>query len=181
MRSVRKRFRQAAATRLICSGRLLVPPRRSPVSRSTSKPNFVAITTLSRIGWSASPSSSSFANGPYDRECGFASLLLPGFRPLPVYKTLHLSRIISALASALSWRASMVEAGACWSSTLRACGAVGGFWTWCYFRLFFVSSAARLGFLSLRGSCAPIAAGLSVYSAGSWRELRRLSQRVAAC
>ena len=36
--------------RLICSGRLLVPPRRAPVSRSMSKPNLVAMTTWSRIG-----------------------------------------------------------------------------------------------------------------------------------
>jgi hypothetical protein len=38
---------------------------RLPVSESMSKPNFVAITTFSRIGCRASPTSSSFANGPY--------------------------------------------------------------------------------------------------------------------
>ena len=38
------------------------PARVSPVS--SSKPNFVAITTWSRTGSSASPTSSSFVNGP---------------------------------------------------------------------------------------------------------------------
>ena len=39
-------------------------PRRCPVWRSMSKPNFVAITTWSRNGANASPTSSSFLNGP---------------------------------------------------------------------------------------------------------------------
>ena len=46
-------------------GLAIGPAAAPPVSRSMSKPNFVAITTLSRIGWSASPTSSSFTNGPY--------------------------------------------------------------------------------------------------------------------
>ena len=45
----------------IVSGRLSVP-RDWPVEKS--KPNFVAITTWSRTGSSASPTSCSFVNGP---------------------------------------------------------------------------------------------------------------------
>ena len=45
------------------SGRLLTP-LSWPLS-SKAKPNFVAMTTWSRTGSSASPTISSFANGPY--------------------------------------------------------------------------------------------------------------------
>ena len=44
----------------ICSGRLFRPP----VPPSMSKPNFVAIRTLLRIGSSASPTRSSLVYGP---------------------------------------------------------------------------------------------------------------------
>src|ERR1700728_1589820 len=41
MTSVLSRFREASATALICSGRLLTPPLRAPVFGSMSKPNLV--------------------------------------------------------------------------------------------------------------------------------------------
>ena len=58
--------REASATCLICSGRLSsLGPLVMPLgSDARSKPNFVAITTLSRKGESASPNSSSFVKGP---------------------------------------------------------------------------------------------------------------------
>src|SRR5580765_4734922 len=65
MRSVRRRLRLPSTAALMCSGRLLVPLPRSPVCGLMSKPNLVAMITLSRIGASASPTSSSLANGPY--------------------------------------------------------------------------------------------------------------------
>src|SRR5271170_4630702 len=61
MRSVRRRLSDASATSRMRSGRLSIPVFESPFLN----PNLVAITTLSRIGASASPTSSSFANGPY--------------------------------------------------------------------------------------------------------------------
>ena len=45
----------------MCSGRLFRPP----VPPSMSKPNFVAVRTLSRTGASASPTSSSLVSGPH--------------------------------------------------------------------------------------------------------------------
>ena len=70
--SVRSRFSEASTVRLIVSGRLSRPPRSC---RSKSKPNFVAITTSSRTGSSASPTSSSFANGPY--TCAVSKKVTP--------------------------------------------------------------------------------------------------------
>ena len=64
MRSVFSRLSEASATSLMCSGRLS-RPRCWPVCGSRSKPNLVAITTCSRNGARASPTSSSFVNGPY--------------------------------------------------------------------------------------------------------------------
>ena len=46
----------------MCSGRLFKP--RVVPSSAMSKPNLVAIATLPRYGASASPTSSSFVNGP---------------------------------------------------------------------------------------------------------------------
>src|SRR2546422_1609297 len=59
MRSVLSRFNEPSTTLLMCSGRLFRPPA------SRSKPNLLAMTTLSRKGASASPTSSSLVNGPY--------------------------------------------------------------------------------------------------------------------
>ena len=59
--SVLSRFSEPSTLRLIVSGRLSRPPRSW---LSKSNPNFVAITTWSRTGSSASPTSSSFVNGP---------------------------------------------------------------------------------------------------------------------
>ena len=60
--SVWSRWSERSTLCLIVSGRLSRPVL-CPVARS--KPNFVAITTWSRRGASASPTSSSFVNGPY--------------------------------------------------------------------------------------------------------------------
>src|ERR1700736_3066039 len=49
----------------MCSGRLFKVFHLPPSAGFASQPNFVAITTLSRKGASASPTSSSFVNGPY--------------------------------------------------------------------------------------------------------------------
>src|SRR5581483_1389102 len=63
MRSVRSRRSESSTLDRIVSGRL---SRRLPgLLPEKSKPNFVASTTWSRTGSSASPTSSSFANGPY--------------------------------------------------------------------------------------------------------------------
>ena len=59
MVSIFSRFSEASATSRMCAGRLF-RPRGSP----NVKPNFVAMTTRSRTGASASPSSSSFVYGP---------------------------------------------------------------------------------------------------------------------
>jgi hypothetical protein len=59
---VRSRRSESFTLERIVSGRLSVP-RDRPVE--SSKPNFVAITTSSRTGSSASPTSSSLWNGPY--------------------------------------------------------------------------------------------------------------------
>src|SRR6266478_3556297 len=64
MTLVLSRLSDASATCLICSGRLS-SPACLPVSESNLKPNFVAITTRSRNGASASPTSSSLVKGPY--------------------------------------------------------------------------------------------------------------------
>ena len=57
MRSVRRRFRDASTASRMCSGRLLSAVEY-PVPML--KPNLVAITTCSRTGASASPTTSSF-------------------------------------------------------------------------------------------------------------------------
>ena len=59
MRSVRRRLSEPSTTFLMWSGRLLRPPA------SMSKPNLLAMRTLSRKGASASPASSSLVCGPY--------------------------------------------------------------------------------------------------------------------
>src|SRR6266705_5099239 len=69
MASTLRRLSDASATCLICSGRLsrrggpCIPLGSNFGSRSN--PNFVAITTFPRKGARASPTSSSFVNGPY--------------------------------------------------------------------------------------------------------------------
>jgi len=50
---------------LLCSGRLSSSAKPRSASGSILNPNLVAITTWSRKGARASPTSSSFANGPY--------------------------------------------------------------------------------------------------------------------
>lgn len=62
MTSVRNRFSDASATRRICSGRLSRP---TDAPSRMSHPNFVAMTTRSRTGARASPTSSSLTYGPY--------------------------------------------------------------------------------------------------------------------
>ena len=61
MRSVLSRLSDASATSLMCSGRLSRP---ACFPFSILNPNLVAITTRSRTGASASPTSSSFVYGP---------------------------------------------------------------------------------------------------------------------
>jgi hypothetical protein len=58
---VRSRCSESSTLERIVSGRLSVP-RDWPVE--SSKPNLVAITTWSRTGSSASPTSFSLSNGP---------------------------------------------------------------------------------------------------------------------
>ena len=58
---MRSRLSDSSTLRLIVSGRLSTPVG-SPVE--SSKPNLVAITTWSRSGSSASPTSSSLVKGP---------------------------------------------------------------------------------------------------------------------
>jgi hypothetical protein len=53
MRSVRSRLSMPSTASLMCSGRLLRPGPRLPVSRSMFQPNLEVITTLSRNGWMA--------------------------------------------------------------------------------------------------------------------------------
>src|SRR6476660_2534441 len=69
MTLVLSRLSEASATCLMCPGRLsspvCLPGSGLPVSDSNLKPNFVAITTCSRTGARASPTSSSLVNGPY--------------------------------------------------------------------------------------------------------------------
>src|SRR3954453_3806691 len=62
MWSVRSRRSESSTLERIVSGRLSVP-RAWPVE--SSKPNLVAITTVSRTCSSASPTSASLSNGPY--------------------------------------------------------------------------------------------------------------------
>ena len=64
MRSTLSRRSIPSTARRICSGRLLTPPRWTPVSGSMSQPNLLAITTSPRKGASASPTTSSLVNGP---------------------------------------------------------------------------------------------------------------------
>jgi hypothetical protein len=64
MRSVRRRCNEASTALRMWSGRLL-RARRAGFCGSISNPNLVAITTRSRTGASASPTSSSLVNGPY--------------------------------------------------------------------------------------------------------------------
>src|SRR5271165_6244773 len=63
MTSVLSRFSEASATSLMCAG-VLSSPACLPVAGSSLNPNLVAITTCLRNGLSASPTSSSFVNGP---------------------------------------------------------------------------------------------------------------------
>ena len=63
MTSVRRRRNEPSTAARMCSGRLLTPLWWP--SASNAKPNFVAMTTSSRTGPRASPTISSFANGPY--------------------------------------------------------------------------------------------------------------------
>jgi len=60
MWSVLSLLSEASGTDRMRSGRLSMPPAESPFLKS----NLVAITTLSRIGAKASPTTSSFVNGP---------------------------------------------------------------------------------------------------------------------
>ena len=63
MASTRKRFSDASATCLMCSGRLFT--LKTPGwCASQSKPNLVAMTTLSRMGERALPTRISLVNGP---------------------------------------------------------------------------------------------------------------------
>src|SRR5206468_1166556 len=65
MTSVLSRLSEPSAASLMCSGRLFRALHLGPPLGSGAKPNFVAITTCSRSGASASPTSSSFVYGPY--------------------------------------------------------------------------------------------------------------------
>src|SRR5258705_1272793 len=61
-----RRFSDASATCLMCSGRLFKPCHPGLRSGFRLKPNFVAMTTLSRMGESAFPTRISFVSGPYN-------------------------------------------------------------------------------------------------------------------
>jgi hypothetical protein len=63
MASTLSRFNDASATSLMCAGRLSTPAGFP--SGPNAKPNLVAMTMSPRNGASASPTSSSFVNGPY--------------------------------------------------------------------------------------------------------------------
>src|SRR5207245_9810002 len=65
MTSVLSRLSEPSATSLMCSGRLLRAVHLPPSSGLGAKPNLVAMTTRSRNGASASPTSSSLVKGPY--------------------------------------------------------------------------------------------------------------------
>src|SRR6266496_3914009 len=65
MVSILSRLSDASATSLMCFGRLSTPPKPRSTVGSSLNPNFVAITTCPLKGSSASPTSSSFVNGPY--------------------------------------------------------------------------------------------------------------------
>jgi hypothetical protein len=58
------RFSEASATFLMCSGRLSNSVHFDGSAGEGLNPNLVAITTCSRKGARASPTSSSFVNGP---------------------------------------------------------------------------------------------------------------------
>src|SRR6266536_4322661 len=88
--STLSRSSELSTTSLMCSGRLLSP--RCCPSESNAKPNLVAITTSSRTGASASPTSSSFANGPY------ASAVSKNVTPRST--AVRISTIISCLSAA---------------------------------------------------------------------------------
>jgi hypothetical protein len=75
----------------MCSGRLFTP-RCLPVAGSMSKPNLVAITTRSRKGARASPTSSSLMNGPYTSAVSK--------RVTPRSKAARISAIASRLSGA---------------------------------------------------------------------------------
>jgi hypothetical protein len=63
MTSVRSRRSEPSTAARMFSGRLLTPLWWP--SSSKAKPNLVAMTTSSRTGSRASPTISSFSNGPY--------------------------------------------------------------------------------------------------------------------
>src|SRR5438132_4994205 len=65
MASTLSRLSEPSATCLMCSGRLSRPTQPGAPSGRSLNPNLVAITTCSRTGARASPTSSSFVNGPY--------------------------------------------------------------------------------------------------------------------
>jgi hypothetical protein len=65
MRSVFNRMKDASVTSRMCAGRLFIPDCL-PVAQSMFEANFVAMTTLSRTGASASPTSSSLVKGAVD-------------------------------------------------------------------------------------------------------------------
>jgi hypothetical protein len=66
MLSVRRSSSEASVTSLIYSSRLFSAPEVG-LNRQAAKPNVLAMTTLSRKGASASPTSSSFLYGPEPR------------------------------------------------------------------------------------------------------------------
>src|ERR1022692_3652181 len=65
MASALSRLSEVSATRLMWSGRLSRPTQPGAPSGRSLNPNLVAITTCPRNGARASPTSSSFKNGPY--------------------------------------------------------------------------------------------------------------------
>src|SRR5271155_3358609 len=96
MTSVLRRLSDASATSLTCSGRLFWAVQRvfraGPPLGSGLQPNLVAITTWSRSGASASPTSSSFVKGPYPNRsagCTFVTFLAMRGVTVPVQQNLR--------------------------------------------------------------------------------------------
>src|SRR5262245_40534229 len=86
MRSVRSRRSESSTLERIVSGRLSVPVG---VPVESSNPNLVAMTTWSRTGLSASPTSSSLWKGPYTWAVSK--------KVTPPVETLSLRRFLRAL------------------------------------------------------------------------------------